>query len=763
MAQARFGELLWQAIQQARANTGRSIGAIKRDLAALCHVEEETVDKWKSRSIPPPDTVALLARWSVEKVGMKRSWLAEFMQAGDYYDGGVLERQFFDDDRTALPTVRDNVPPLRSDFIPRPEAINRVREGMAMPHPLVSIEGMSGVGKTTLACKVARMCLAGEIGEIAPFEAIVWISAKGNEDLSLAEALDIIADVLGYAIVRQLPDEEKRAAMDRLLRAHRTLVIVDNFETVPDSDLADFLQRVPPPSKAVITTRVRHLRRLWDVDLHGLLEAEAFQKIREHSYSRGLHAVAQADEATLRPLVAITDGNPKAIEMALGYIKEKNMALDEVVHSLAEASEDVEDLFKDLFARAWDLLPEEGRRLLMIMPFFADSASREALAAAADVHGFFLRTALAQLLDMSLLETTEELVEARKRYSAHPLVLAFAGARLKEQLEWEQGARRRWSDFFVHHVELYGDDDLGEDIGGGKIGHREKLQDEIENLLLAIEWCFKHRSEKAVRLVERITTFLLDEGKWSDREKFCSHALEVAQTPASRAGLLTRLGWNYLVQGKYRQAREAQEEGLNITWQHNNLQARRVQLLRDFGNLCALQGDYTLANRLYAESLELAERIGQEIGILLAKVFRARTAYVSGHYQEAKLSFLEALPKFKKFCKRDVVMILRFLGDIAISEGRFDEARAYLQEALDSVHISYEAHEEAQLSRSWGDLERVTGNWEAARKAYEKALHLSKFLEMSKEIEQLEQKLQEIERLLMQPLSVQSSSISKVS
>jgi hypothetical protein len=73
-----------------------------------------------------------------------------------------------------------------------------------MSHPLVSSEGMSGVGKTTLACKVTRMCLAGEITKIDPFEAIVWMSAndKLNEDMSSAEALDTIAD-FGYPLKRR--------------------------------------------------------------------------------------------------------------------------------------------------------------------------------------------------------------------------------------------------------------------------------------------------------------------------------------------------------------------------------------------------------------------------------------------------------------------------------------------------------------------------------------------------------------------------------
>jgi hypothetical protein len=133
------------------------------------------------------------------------------------------------------------------------------------------------VGKTTLAIKVARLCKSGEINheqtnsyhQMAPFEAIVWRSAKDKPNEDLSDVLDAVAGVLNYTIVRQLMGDEKRAAVARLLRVHRSLLIVDHFETVSSVKLADFLQSIPPRRGAIITTRERQLRRLWDVPLAG--------------------------------------------------------------------------------------------------------------------------------------------------------------------------------------------------------------------------------------------------------------------------------------------------------------------------------------------------------------------------------------------------------------------------------------------------------------------------------------------------------------
>ncbi|MBI1881264.1 MAG: tetratricopeptide repeat protein [Chloroflexi bacterium] len=149
------------------------------------------------------------------------------------------------------------------------------------------------------------------------------------------------------------------------------------------------------------------------------------------------------------------------------------------------------------------------------------------------------------------------------------------------------------------------------------------------------------------------------------------------------------LGWSYLVQGDYQEAQEAQDEGQRIAQAHGDYK-RLVQLLRDSGQLCSKRGEHSQAEQLCIESLELAKSIGDEFGVLLAKAFRARMAYARGDHREAKPAFLELLPEFQRsHHPRDIDFMLRLLGDIAISEGRFNEAREHLQEASESIFVSY--------------------------------------------------------------------------
>ncbi len=153
--------------------------------------------------------------------------------------------------------------------------------------------------------------------------------------------------------------------------------------------------------------------------------------------------------AQFAPLIAATGGNPKALEMALGYLKYQHQPLQQVVDDLYTARGDI---FEDLFSRAWSLLDEAARRVLLAMPLFPSSASREALAATADVQSFAFDRAIERLTDLALLDSQQADLNAMPRYVLHPLVRAFASAKLSEIPEYERDARVRWVRWYIQLV-----------------------------------------------------------------------------------------------------------------------------------------------------------------------------------------------------------------------------------------------------------------------------------------------------------------------
>ncbi|HUV95587.1 MAG TPA: NB-ARC domain-containing protein [Anaerolineae bacterium] len=334
-----------------------------------------------------------------------------------------------------VPQIPNNLPP-RSEFIGRDAEKGRVHEALRSRSYLVSIDGIGGIGKTSLALEVTHECLrasqgADSPGGIARFNGFIWTTAK-DRDLTLNALLDAVARTLEYPGIVQQPAEEKRSAVCKLLQEKSHLLIVDNFETITDAGVRDFLLELPEPSKALITTREQKLPQVRAISLKGLTEPEALALIHNEGSRLGLVSLEHAEDRMLLHLYQATDGAPLAIKWAVGQIKQKGQSLDTVLASLHEARGSV---FDSIFTRSWGLLSAGARQVLIVMPIFATSASRAGIEAASDVHHFVLDEALGQLVEMFLVDATDDLDLARRRYSIHPLTRAFAKARLQREAE----------------------------------------------------------------------------------------------------------------------------------------------------------------------------------------------------------------------------------------------------------------------------------------------------------------------------------------
>ena len=96
------------------------------------------------------------------------------------------------------------------------------------------------------------------------FEAIIWSSAKrtlltaggiqqrAQSFTTLADLYREIATVLEQPITLQADADGRRGLIERALTAQRTLLIVDNLETVDDEELLSFLREIPDPTKVIV-------------------------------------------------------------------------------------------------------------------------------------------------------------------------------------------------------------------------------------------------------------------------------------------------------------------------------------------------------------------------------------------------------------------------------------------------------------------------------------------------------------------------------
>lgn len=296
-----------------------------------------------------------------------------------------------------------------------------------------------------------------------------------------------------------------------------------------------------------------------------------------------------------------------------------------------------------------------------------------------------------------------------------------------------------------------GDSGFGEEIGKGRPWNREKLEANLTNIYSALEWCFRHEPAKAVTIVERITTFLGDTGRKYEQIDYCKRAIDVARNQHMRLstiGLLARLGWNYIVNGRYGVAQRYLTEAKQLIEAYDfvggeadGVYLRHIQVLRDLGHLYARQGLYSHSLELIKASGFMAQKLNDKLPRLQAELFYAWTLCLRAENTEAPESYIEAKPileqnldSLDKF-PRQLTLALRLLGEIAFAERRFEDAFGYLTQASKNCEQRYfKAPEFIALAITWGHYyRRVIGDLQRSVEYYRIARDFALGWEMEQE------------------------------
>lgn len=141
--------------------------------------------------------------------------------------------------------IRNNLPRVPDPgVVGREQELAEIIEALLDPDiPIVTLVGLAGTGKTALARLVVQ-----QLQERGAFPGgIVWLEARA------IQSLDEVWEAIRAAL--DLPSPQ---AARRRLREHPTLLVLDGLdEAVQDMEMLAFLDRLPRPSKALVTSRER--------------------------------------------------------------------------------------------------------------------------------------------------------------------------------------------------------------------------------------------------------------------------------------------------------------------------------------------------------------------------------------------------------------------------------------------------------------------------------------------------------------------------
>jgi len=227
---------------------------------------------------------------------------------------------------------------------------------------IITIVGNGGIGKTATAVK-ALYELIDDIDN--DFEAIIWISLK-TKTLSRGEFTNIketIKDMqsifinIEKVVVRE--DETPRKNILNFMQEFKTLLVLDNLETISTMEIMGFLKEIPDNSKVLITSRhgVGELERRYHLEGLNVNDAIKYFRILSEHYDLNLH---KRPENELKKIILESlYSNPLSIKWFISSI------FKGISEQIILANKD--DLIIFCMSNVVDILNDDERKVLQLL------------------------------------------------------------------------------------------------------------------------------------------------------------------------------------------------------------------------------------------------------------------------------------------------------------------------------------------------------------------------------------------------------------
>ncbi|MBN2603375.1 MAG: ATP-binding protein [Candidatus Thermoplasmatota archaeon] len=341
-------------------------------------------------------------------------------------------------------TIPQNLPvpdyEFEGGFIGREQDISAITKLLLGDlHRVVTISGAGGVGKSALALKVVNNIL---LSNKYPFEGAIWLSAKedqltyaGIEELepslkNYETLLDTVAEVMGFAFDDETSLEKKEEDVKTIFELHnRILLIVDNFETVTDQRIIDFMLDSPQNCKILVTSRrgIGQVERRYE--LQQLKEKEAAYLFRQLARDKNLFSLAKLDDNIIRTYVNKVACYPLAIKWVIGRVS-LGQDLKTVANEISNTSSDI-SLF--CFDKIFNSLSIESKTLLYTLSCFEETPAPGVVKYVSDLNGNAFADSIHELILVSLI-IPEQSIDARgeieSRYGLLPLTRGYVRKQL---------------------------------------------------------------------------------------------------------------------------------------------------------------------------------------------------------------------------------------------------------------------------------------------------------------------------------------------
>jgi LuxR family glucitol operon transcriptional activator len=621
----------------------------------------------------------------------------------------------------APPKVYHNLPqPDYGTFIGREEELAQVHR-ILRPYPhsqhaLVTIDGIGGIGKSTLALEVAHH-YRREYDRLPPeerFDAIVWTCAKTSvltadgikPRQQITRTLDDVYTAIAVTleredIARARPEEQDELVV-RALTRQRTLLIVDNLETVDDERVNGLLRELPAPTKAIVTTRHR-IDVAYPVRLAGMPREDGLALIAHECEKKGV----TLREAEAERLYERTGGVPLAIvwsvaQMGYGY------SVKTVLRRLGQPTSDIARFcFEGTVQR---IRGKPAHMLMMALSLFVPDASRQALGYVADLSELDRDEGLIELERLSLVNKYQD------RFVFLPLTRSFALEELGKSERFRDIAPRRWVDYLKGLCQ----------VSDSEYYWRYRsyaFQDEGANILEAVQWSYEHGTAEDIFLLALAAYEYLDAtGDWNRIITLCRQVLRLArsvQNPVATARFAIIEGWILRQWGEYGRAESGFLDALDQYRQAGNQEGESIAL-QHLSAAHRKLGAFDKAKELCDQAWNIAENLDKGDLKALINIERGRLARDMKNWELAWGYFAAVRDWFEERVEqapRDEILGRSAWGHLAIIAyhlGRPQEAKELCLKSMEFFESHGTKAYLATLKHRLALAEAALGEYEAA-------------------------------------------------
>ncbi|MCP4402324.1 MAG: ATP-binding protein [bacterium] len=585
------------------------------------------------------------------------------------------------------PPVLHNLPrPDYGSFIGRESELEQIRQLLSPGHRswIVTIDGIGGIGKSALALEVAHRYLH-QYEQFLPeerFDAIIWTSAKQTVLTAdgirtrhhilhtLQDIYTAIAVALQREDINRASAKEQAQVVTHALTQQRTLLLVDNLETVDDEAVLDFLRELPSPTKAIVTTRHR-IDVAYPIRLNGMswedTQALILQECDEKCVS--LH------DDDVRRLYDRTDGVPLALvwsiaQMGFGYSPQA---------VLTRLGQPTNDITKFCFEGAIERIKRTpAYPLLLVLSLCADSANREALGYAAELPKLDRDDGLVLLEKFSLVN------KKGKRFWLLPLTKSYAAAEF-QSFPGEERLRRKWIEYFRTLNDTYSSQYWN-------WRNYDWLMIEGKNILAIVDRAIdSNQGEIALPFARAVVQYLIRNALMHEIIEYGELLHDIADSLNDQATLawicVHWLGWFYIDLGEPELSEKLTKQGLSLYQSLDDVRGICFTMSQ-LGRIFRLTGRFQEDEEICKKAMILAEQHSYgdgkaSINFELGKLARDRCEWKkSKEYWEEAIKWCENPEGTADLDRSFLIVAQGNLGLVECELGNFQTGKELLKKSL---------------------------------------------------------------------------------